>query len=276
MYVGVDVGGTKTLLAVLNEHGEIREEKKFPTPKNYQHFLLELKNAVHHLEHQDFKAGAVGMPVTVYDRHNEIGRLFSNLPWKNVHMQRDVEQIMKCPIAVNNDAKLAALSEAMLIKDKYHRVLYVTVSTGIGIGLVTEGQIDQNIGDGGGRAIMLEYKDKIMPWEDFAGGRAIVQIYGKKAEDIHDSVVWTKICRELAKGFIHLVAITQPEVIVIGGSVGTYYERYGKILEKEMQKYGMPMVKLPDFVQAGRPEKAVVYGCYDLAKQKFGHANSTK
>jgi glucokinase len=65
--------------------------------------------------------------------------------------------------------------------------------------------------------------------------------------------------------------MTQPEVIVIGGSVGSYFDRYGSLLAEEIRKYEMPLVKLPRLLQAQRPEQAVVYGCYDLAKQLYGH-----
>lgn len=269
--MGVDVGGTKTLVAVLDGHGMIVEETKFSTPKNYDHFLLELRHALAHLQTTDFKAGAVGMPVTRFDRQHGRGINFSNLPWLNVPMQADVERVCKCPIAVENDAKLAALSEAMLLKDKYHTVLYITISTGIGIGLVVNGVIDINIGDGGGRTILLEHKGKLTPWEDFGGGRAIVNRFGKKASEITDAATWKTISRDLAKGLVHLIAIMQPEVIVIGGSVGTYFEHYGSALADEIKSYNIPLVTLPVLRKAQRPEEAVVYGCYDLAKQVYGH-----
>ena len=73
MYVGVDVGGTKTLLAVLNDHGEIVEEKIFPTPKNYSHWLLELRHQLAHFQTHDFQAGGVGIPAVEIDRQHGRG-----------------------------------------------------------------------------------------------------------------------------------------------------------------------------------------------------------
>jgi predicted NBD/HSP70 family sugar kinase len=274
MYIGVDVGGTKVLVTVLNEHGVITERKKIPTNRDYALFLKDVQATLADFKVKDFAAGAVGIPVTTFDRGHGIGINFSNLPWRNVPIQQDLEKILNCPVAIENDAKLAALSEAMMIKDNYKKVLYVTISTGIGIGLVVNGVIDTAVGDGGGRTILLEHEGKIMPWEDFAGGRAIVARYGKKAEDITDEVIWKAISKDLAKGFIHLIAILQPEIIVIGGSVGTYFSRYGELLKAEIKKYEIPLIKLPALVEAQRPEEAVVYGCYDLAKQTFGHAKA--
>jgi predicted NBD/HSP70 family sugar kinase len=216
MYVGVDVGGTKTLLAVLNEHGEIRHSVKFPTSQNYDHFLLELRNAYHHLPTQEFKAGAVGIPAVLIDREHGRGKIFGNLAWKNVPIQHDLERIFHCPFVVENDAKLAGLSEAMLLRDKYEKVLYVTVSTGIGYALINSGEIDKNIGDGGGKEILLPHRGKHVPWESYASGHAL--------------------------------------------------------LKDELQRYHLPLLPLPELRKAERPEEAVVYGCYDIAKQTFGHA----
>jgi glucokinase len=148
----------------------------------------------------------------------------------------------------------------------------VTISTGIGIGLVLSGYIDPNIGDGGGKAITMARNGKYVPWESYAGGHAIVERYGKRAEDIHDKETWTKICKDLAPGLIELIAIAEPEVIVIGGSVGTYFDRYGAILSAELKKFHMQFVQLPKLRGAARAETAVVYGCYDYAKQVYPHA----
>jgi predicted NBD/HSP70 family sugar kinase len=276
MYVGVDIGGTKTLVAVLDKRGVIVEHNKFPTPHDYGEFLENLTKVIAAFKIKDFAAGGVGIPGPSFDREHGIGVRLGNLPWRNVPILQDAEDICHCPIAVENDAKLAALSEAMLLKDTYKKVLYVTVSTGIGIALVVDGVIDTSIGDGGGRTILLEHDGKIMPWEDFASGRAIVERYGKRASEITDEATWKAICRDLAKGFIHLIALMQPEVIVIGGGVGTYFNRYGKILQAEIENYNIPLIQLPVLVEAQRPEEAVVYGCYDLAKQTFPHAKAHK
>jgi predicted NBD/HSP70 family sugar kinase len=271
MYVGVDVGGTKTLVAALDNHGVIKEQHRFPTPKDYDEFVAELKKVAGEMEHGEFKAGAIALPGNI-DRKHGRGIVMGNLPWKNVNAQHDAERIFDCPMALENDAKLAGLSEAMLLKDEFRKVLYMTVSTGIGYGLTLNGVIDTNVGDGGGKAIEVEHKGKLVPWESFASGRAMVETYGKRASEITDEETWRKVCRDLAKGMIQLVAILQPEVIVIGGGVGTYFERYGKILKEELKKYELPMVKLPALRQAQRPEEAVVYGCYDLAKQVYPDA----
>lgn len=269
MYLGVDIGGTKTLVAVLDERGVITEEKKFPTPGSYDHFLLELRHTVAHFKTQDFQAAGVGITGIIDRQH---GRRFTagKLAWDNIPVQADTERILKCPVALENDTKLAGLSEAMLLKGKYRKVLYMTVSTGVGFALIAGGVIDTSIGDRGGTDIMVEHRGQRVDWESFASGRAIVERFGKQAKDIKDSATWKIVAHDLAKGLIEIIALVEPEIIVIGGSVGLYFERYGKLLTTELESYKLPLVKLPVLQQAQRPEKAVVYGCYDLAKQRFG------
>ncbi len=269
MYLGIDVGGTKTLVASLENDGVIKESRKFPTPQDYQEFLKELERNITQLNAKEFKAIGVGIPATSIYREEGIALTFSNLGWRHVYVQQDIEQLTNCPTAVENDAKLAGLSESMLRPD-IHKLVYVTVSTGIGYSLITEQKIDPNIGDGGGSLLLLEHKGKLVPWESFASGKAIVETFGKMAKDINDTEVWQKIARNISLGLIELVAMAEPEVIVIGGSVGVYLNRFIEPLNTEMRTHETPLVKMPTIEAAIRPEEAVVYGCYDYAKQVYG------
>lgn len=268
MYVGIDIGGTKTLVAVLTNEGKIVESTKFPTPKKYSNFLLELAHTVHHLEHKDFVAAGVAAPGRI-DRKHGIALKYSNLTWVNSPLQADCEKLLHCPVVLENDANLAGLSEALLHKN-IDRVLYVTVSTGIGTGFVYKGQLDSATINGEGGQILLPFKGHLVRWETFASGRAIYNHFGKKAADIHDEADWKHIVRNLVLGFYELIAVYQPELIIIGGSIGTYFDRYSHLLQAELDKRAVPVITIPKITQAQRPEEAVVYGCYDLAKQTYG------
>ena len=269
MYIGIDIGGTKTLLASLTDEGVIAEEIKFPTNQDYDNFLNDLKTNYLKLQKQDFKAGGLAVPATIMDRRQGLAESYGNLAWHHTLIQHDIESIINCPLIIENDAKLAALSESMLLKDSYHVVLYLTISTGIGYGLVTNGVIDSHIGDGGGRTIMIDHNGQWTPWEDFASGKAIVERYGKKAKDIDDENTWRQISHDISLGLIELIAITEPEVVIFGGGVGNYFERFSKFLQADLKSYQIPLIKMPKLLKAKRPDNAVIYGCYDLAKQVY-------
>ena len=268
MYVGIDIGGTKTLVAALSDNGEIAGSIRFATPADYPDFLKELKTNLAALPFDDFKAGAVAAPGEI-DRINGTYKEGGNLHWHNAKVQHDVEQLTHCPMLFENDANLAGLSEAMLLKDRYNKVLYITISTGIGTGYIVNQQIDPSMADSEGGQMLVQRGDKIVKWETFASGRAIFEKYHQKASEIEDPSIWEAVVKDWTVGFIDLLALIQPEVIVLGGGVGHYLDKYHDLLVAELRRYETPVVPIPPIVKAGRPEEAVVYGCYDLARSKY-------
>lgn len=268
MYVGVDIGGTKTLVASLDDNGVITQRLQFSTPPSYNEFVDQLRATAEQLSCRDFHAGCIAVPGRI-DREQGVAILLGNLPWQNVPIRADAEAIFNCPILIEHDGALGGLSEAMLLPaDK--RVLYVTISTGIGTGIIDHQAIVPELADSEGGQMLLEYHGKRVKWESFASGRAIVERFGKKASDIEDKATWQRIAHDLAQGFIELIAITQPDIVVVGGGVGRYFDRFKDQLINEIQRYPNPLVPLPVFQPAARPDDAVVYGCYDLAKSRHG------
>jgi len=271
MYLAIDIGGTKTLVASLDDNGVIAERVRFETPKNYSDFKKALAESVAKISTQKFVACGVGVPGRL-DRKRGLALAMGNLPWVNVSIREDVQKLLTCPVAIENDAKVAGLSEAMLLKDTYSRVLFVTISTGIGVGLIVDQSIDPGLADSEGGQVLVERAGKIEHWEKIASGSAIVQIYGKRAHDITDKETWERIAHDIGFGLSDLISVTQPEVVVIGGSVGVYFERFRQPLMEVLHRYELPITKVPPVIGAGRPEDAVLYGCYDLAKSIYGRA----
>ncbi len=273
MYIGIDVGGTKTLVCTLTNEGVIRESYKFPTPQDYDEWRKQLKECVRRLTTRGFVAGCVAIP-GVIDREKGYLIKLGNLGWENKAIVSDVRRIIGCPTYFNNDAKLGGLSEAMLLKHKYKRVLYITISTGIGVGLVVDQKIDENLGDGGGRTMLFERNGEMVPWETFGSGKNIVETYGKMASEIDDPKIWAQIVPNFTPGFIQLISTLNPEVIVVGGGAGHYLKKFHDLLIADLKKYETPMFVIPPIIPAERPDEAVAYGCYDYAKQK--HDATTK
>lgn len=272
MYLAIDVGGTKTLIAAFTDSGTISEHVKFKTPKQYTDFIKELKEMIASLSHTDFKAACIALPGRI-DREKGIGLRFGNLPWKNVPIKEDIEKFIKCKLVPENDANLAGLSEARNVINDYKRVLYVTISTGIGTGIITDGNIDADFATSEPGHMMVQYNDRMQLWEDIAAGSAIVKRYGKLAAEINDKKTWKEIVHLFALGFNSMIATIEPEVIIVGGSVGTHFKKYSKLLKDELKKYSTPLTPIPPIIQAKHPEEAVVYGCYELAKDTYEAAH---
>ncbi len=268
MYLGIDIGGTKTAVACLDDQGVIRENLRFPTPKTYVLFLKLLEETVDKLSTTSFTACCVAVPGFL-DRKKGTAKAFGNLSWRNVPIRDDVQAIVGCPTAIENDANLAGLSEAMLVK-QYDRVFYITISTGIGSGFIVNRTIDPDLADSEAGHMVIEYHNKLQRWQDFASGKAIVARFGKRAVDIHDAKTWKIIAHAIALGLIDIIATVQPQAVIFGGGVGIYFERLKPHLEAELKKFETPMTPIPPLLKAGRPDDAVLYGCYDLAKSLYG------
>ncbi len=268
MILAIDVGGTKTLLGLFSDGGKLLKSDKFPTPADYPDFIVELSEFIpKFLNTIKPHECVVALPGEV-DRKRGLGMAFGNLAWSNVPIVEDVAEIVGCDTRVENDAKLAGLAEATELKGVYHRVLYVTISTGIGPALIVNGKIDHAIADGGGKNMLLEHNGSIRPWESFASGKAISEEFGMRASDIEDPKIWEDIVERWIVGFIELITLTSPDVIVLGGGVGAHFKKYSEMLVRDLRAYETPMLSIPPIRQAKRPEEAVIYGCYELAKIK--------
>jgi predicted NBD/HSP70 family sugar kinase len=268
MYLAVDIGATKVLLAVFTNKGKIAEEHKFPTAEKYDALIRDFAAALLQLKTREFDRVVVAVPGRL-DRQRGIGIAFGNRPWQNVPIQQDMEKILHTPVVIENDTKLAALSEAVIIKKDFKKVLYVTISTGISAGLIVNGVIDPELADSESGQMWFDYHGKPTQWEDFASGRAIVTTYGKQASEITDPKAWQAIAHNIAVGLIELIAVIQPEVIILGGGVGSHYDKFKTPLAKELRRYELPIVPIPPIRKAQHPEEAVIYGCYQLAKEPY-------
>jgi predicted NBD/HSP70 family sugar kinase len=229
-----------------------------------------LAQSVARLSTKKIVAGGVGLPGKI-DRTHGIAIAFGNESWENVPVEKDIKKFIHFPLVIENDAKLAGLSEAMLLKE-YKKVLYVTISTGIGAGFIVDQKIDPSMADTEGGQMLLEHNGKLVTWEDFASGRAFVERFGKNVSEITDKRTWQIIARDIAVGLIDLIAVMQPDAIVLGGSVGAQYDKFKDYLDDFLKQYENPLFNVPLIQRAARPELAVIYGCYDLAKQVYGKA----
>jgi len=259
MIVAVDTGGTKTLIAVFDTDGKIIAEQKFPTPVDINDYLVELKNTIDELTADvSITCLSVALPGTI---KNGDMVWAGNLGWHGTNIKGLLSDHYDCSIIVENDANLAGLAEARALETTPNICLYVTVSTGIGTGIITNGKIDPNFSTSEGGQIILEHDGEFARWETFASGKAIVAKYGKLASEIEDESIWREIAYNLAKGFMTLLPVLRPEVVVIGGGVGTHFDKFSErliaIMTENLRDKSLPLI-----IEAAHPEEAVIYGCY--------------
>jgi len=125
----------------------------------------------------------------------------NNLRWKNFDVASALHGALgNAPIFIENDANLAGLAETRQLDDTPELSLYITVSTGIGSGIITNGVINQALRYSEAGRVQLEYDGAIREWETFASGKAILKAYGKYAKDITSKKAWKEIADRISEG----------------------------------------------------------------------------
>ena len=264
MLVAVDTGGTKTLVASFLEDGRVGEQFKFPTPPTTIEWTIMLKEVLEtHFGKEDVEAIVVAMPGIVKDG---VAIWCNNLKWMNFDVARALKGVLgNAPLYVENDANLAGLAETRQLRTIPDFSLYVTVSTGIGSGIITNGKIDPALKNSEAGRSLVEFDGSVREWETFASGKAIYTAYGKYGRDISSKRTWHHIADRISRGFLAIIPVLQPNVIIIGGSIGTYFEHFGDDLTKLLKEHLPAHIPTPKLVQAKHPELAVIYGCYYYA-----------
>ncbi len=265
MLVVVDTGGTKTLVASFDRSGVLGEQIKFPTPKDPTEYTILLRSIlIDNYGKKKVKAIVVAAPGII---KNGIALWCPNLKWHDFHIQKALSGVLgkDTPVLIENDANLAGLAETRIMKKIPDQSLYVTISTGIGSGIITDGHINESLRNSEAGHALVEYDGVVQEWEKFASGQAIYKTYGKYARDIIDKRVWSQIADRISRGFLAVIPILQPNVIVIGGSMGTYFTKYGEKLQNILKEKLPDHIPCPKFIQAKHPELAVIYGCYYYA-----------
>ncbi|HEX4662132.1 MAG TPA: ROK family protein [Candidatus Saccharimonadales bacterium] len=270
MIVTVDTGATKTLIADFDVAGVKRQEARFATPKNEQEFLDTLVSTLQHAYPDASMIDAICIALPGMIIPGGILKLAPNLGWRDVAVRKQLGKYYSCPIFIENDANLAGLAEAQA-QPKIPKVsLYLTVSTGIGAGIIINGRLLPEHRSSEVGHMVLEYDGMLREWESFASGRAILAKYGQYARDIDSDETWNEIADMISRGLLALIPALRPDLIIFGGSIGTYFEKYQPHLESILHEhFDHLMIAVPQMVQAQHPEEAVIYGCYHYATHKL-------
>ena len=266
MYLTIDVGGTKTLIALFNRNYKLISKTKIVTNSNYQHFLKDLKKTIDHLKFYDFDYIGLAVPGIINSLSGEILHGGVNLSWQGANPVIDLHRIYSTPVFIGNDANLAGLYESIYFKDSFSRVMYLTISTGIGGSYYVNQQLDPQLANFEPGKMIFDHDGKKMEWEKFASGKSIVETYGMFARDIKDESTWKEISTNIGEGLLTMIPILQPEVITFGGSIGVFFERYGKYLNRILATELDAAITRPRLIEANKPEEAVVYGCLEMIK----------
>lgn len=272
MNIGVDIGGSKILVATGDNKGAITRRAKVITPVTAETGLLAIATLIDEVC-GDAKPTAIAVVAPgPLDITHGLMLPSPNLQWGEVAICQQLQKRYDCPVTLENDANAAALAEATLgAAQKQPVALYVTLSTGIGTGLVINGKIYHGAHDiEGGHMIIptidADASHHRSEFEQASSGPATIRRFGKPGYEITDKTVWDIYSRDLSVGLFNLMTIISPSVVVLGGGLSVHYPKFhDQLLQhlKELPEY----YPLPPIVQAKLVEEAPITGALLLANR---------
>ncbi len=149
--IGVDLGGTNIVSAVVDEKGKVlgKDKRKTLSSKGAKGVLDRIVESIHAASHNSGQPWASHLAVGIgspgpLDPFKGVVIYTPNLGWKNVPIVAILKKKLGKKVFLENDANLAALGESWIGAGKGEKVvLCVTLGTGVGGGLIVDGKIFQ-------------------------------------------------------------------------------------------------------------------------------------
>lgn len=147
--IGVDLGGTKISAALSDIEGNIIYQDTLPTEaeKGEEAVLVNILKIVERLLEKtckkidDIKSIGIGSPGPLNPKTGIIVET-ANLPFRNFPIVERVKDELNTPVYLENDANVAAMGEFMFGAGRgSENMIYITVSTGIGVGAILNGKL---------------------------------------------------------------------------------------------------------------------------------------
>jgi len=245
----IDIGGTKIAAGVVSEDGQLESRVEIPTQPEagFPFTLRRLREVIRSMVAQGHKLEGIGIgcPGPLNPLTGILGDVGTLPTWKNGDLVTDLEQEFGLSVAVENDADAAALAEyAWGCAIGVPNYIYVTLSTGIGAGIVLGGQLYRGV-DGSHPEVGHQLIDPSGPlcycglrgcWESLASGVAL-ESWVQEQRPMSLRLTAREICElarqdnELAQramerltryvgfGLANLVTLFSPDLLSLGGGL---------------------------------------------------------
>lgn len=272
MYVAIDIGGTKTLLALFTNRGTRIKRLKMKSYQEQDKWLTELKKSIPRilpLRRSSVKAITISYPGILDGNHP--GKA-PNLPnWNGPVIEECIKDLfnnnrVNCKIYYKNDADLGAFYECYNYSGT---TIYLTFGTGIGGGIIKSRRLTKESSTFEPGHMMKSYRGKRMEWEKISSSKAIraanndldvTKISEKKALD-------DVACR-MEIGITDIIKKYSPDQIVISGPIAQVFSGFHDTLVKLLEASLGNKYEVPKIYAAKRPQESVIYGAYLYGKSK--------
>ena len=244
IFGAIEAGGTKMVCAVIDIFGNIVEEVVIPTTTPEETVTKILKFF------SSYKISALGIgtfgPIDLDPYSLTYGSILNTpkLIWKDFNYFKAF-QSLNIPIAIDTDVNAACLGETAYGASRgLKNVIYVTIGTGIGVGIISEGNLVHGMMHPEGGHIFLEKREDdkgecVCPYhkscfEGLASGPSIMKRYGKPGNElINDEKVWELEAEYISQALVNYIMVLQPQKIILGGGV-MHQENLFPIIRKKV------------------------------------------
>ncbi len=279
----LEAGGTKMVCAVGDETGRIFDRMVIPT-RTPQDTMPEMIAFYKKHKVEALGIGCFG-PIDVRESSSTYGYITSTpkLAWQNYNIYGEFRKELGCPIGFDTDVNGACLGEMEYGAAKECLdVVYITVGTGVGMGIATGGKLLHGIGHPEAGHMLVRriegdsfagscpfHKDCL---EGLISGGAIGARYGRKAYEIPKSdIAWQYTATYLAEAIMNLTLTLAPEKIILGGGV-MEQEQLLTMVKKQVKEQVAAYVNIPNIdeylVRPGCKGDQGILGALLLAKFK--------
>lgn len=301
MYLGIEIGGTKLQLGLGAGDGTIRSKWRGTVDRDAggDGIRRQIETAIPTLltqaglERTALKGIGVGFGGPTDDATQTVIKSHHIDGWNDFPLADWLKQITGLPAVICNDADVAGLAEAEIGAGKgLSPIFYITVGSGIGGGLIIDGEIYRGVGKGAAEIghlrpsypLLDQPHDDIL--ETFASGWGIGR-RGSRAmgesmtgQGVAESAlagdpaarrIFDDAVQALAEGICSVIKLLCPRRIVIGGGVAlTGDELFFNPLREYVARRGFAaFAGLTDIVPAALGEDVVIHGALALARRRF-------
>lgn len=240
--IAIDLGGTNLRIAIV-ENRKILKYWKEKTPKTSIGIKTKLFELVEDYMSDEVKGIAVASPGPLKG-----GTIKNppNLPLRNYNLKDALQKRFKVPAVVKNDADCVAFAELKLGCKKRNFIL-LTLGTGIGGGVIMNGQLYRGEGYAGelGHIILDGGKD----FEELAASKRLVEVTTKtfgspklfaelmKMKDPKAKKILDQFMEYYGQGIASLIHCFDPEAVILAGGIKETGERFLRMIRKHSQKY---------------------------------------
>jgi glucokinase len=303
--LALDIGGTKLAAGVVDTSGRVHSFVVASTlaqegPDSGLERLFELgRKAVAESGVAWPAVGAVGIGAGgPLDAARGVLIAPPHLPgWVEVPLTQRAEEAFGVPAALENDATAAAAGEHRFGAGAGTRhMVYLTISTGVGGGIVIDGRLYRGAGGNGGELGHVTVDCHGRPCrgcgrhgclEAYVSGTSIAErareagMEGAVAADVAEAAkagdpvataVWDETVEALACGLTSIVNLFEPELVVLGGGVvsGTGEQLLGPVRTRVLAESMPPAAAGVQIVAAALGERAGVVGAAAIAIERIG------